>query len=130
MMVRTPIAVIVQPLWPARAVEPAPSGLPLWLWVSLAGVVIFVVAGIVSHLAWRDRRRGAPVERAYRALVRRLRVPRASADLLRAIAEERNTPPVALLLSERAFDQALAASGARVAPEVAASLRRRLFEGA
>ncbi len=123
-------AVIVHPLWPARAESAPPAGLSPWLWAALAGVLIFAVAGAVSYLAWRDRRRSAPVERAFRSLASRLRVPHASAQLLRVIADDQDVPPVALLLSERAYDRAVAASVRQIDPAVFAALRHRLFAGA
>lgn len=119
---------VIHPLWPASADSPAPhAGLPTWLWIACGLAAALVVGGAISWLAWRDRRRNAPVERAFRAMSRRLRLGRARAELVRTIAEDRDLPPVALLISQHAFDHAAATSTRSLDPQVVSAARHYIF---
>lgn len=119
---------VIHPLWPAgvdAATESSGASVVVWIGVFLASTL--VIGGLISWFAWRDRQRNAPVERAFRAMARRMRLGRQRAELVRVIAEDRDIPPVALLISQTAFDNAVTASSRGLDPQSLAALRHHLF---
>jgi uncharacterized iron-regulated membrane protein len=116
---------VIHPLWPAT--PEAESGGSLGLWLLCSVVLALTIGGVISWLAWQDRRRNAPVERAFRAMARRLRLGRRRAELVRVLAEDRNLPPVSLLISEHAFDAAARASTRNLESRTLEQLRHDLF---
>ena len=94
-------------------------------WTSwAAGLALVAALSFAAHWLWRVRRLSAE-ERAFRALARRLWVPRGVRRTIRGMARAAGLPPVALLLSEHAFRSAAAAfAGDRSGVERAAT---RLF---
>lgn len=128
-MTSTHFIAVIHPLWPATAESAAEaSGFSAVFWVSLALAGALVIGGCISWLAWRDRRRHAPVERAFRAMARRLRLGRARAELVRVMAEDRDMPPVTLLISQHAFDRAASGSTRNLDAQTLAALRHHIFD--
>ncbi len=80
----------------------------LWLWILLAAVVL-VVSAAISIQAWRGRWRDPPATRAASALSKSLALTADQRRMLDRLAEAIGTEPVALLLSESAFERAIAA---------------------
>lgn len=127
-MMHTSTIAVIHPLWPAASESaPGASGFSIALWIGLGLTLALLVGAVVSWLAWRDRRRHAPVERAFRSLARRLRLGRARAEMVRVLADDRDMPPVALLISQHAFDRAAANSTRGVDAQILASLRHHIF---
>lgn len=127
-LIQTTFAAVIHPLWPASSEAAAHTpGISAWVWIVGGCALALVIGGIVSWLAWRDRRRHAPVERAFRAMARRLRLGRVRAELVRVMAEDRDMPPVALLISQRAFDHAAASSTRGLDAQSLDALRRHIF---
>lgn len=114
----------VGPVWPVNGDEAGAPGLPAWLWVALAVFVALGAGATISYLGWRDRRRTTPEHRAFRAMAWRLRLGRRSRAAVEQAARAAGMEPVALLISERAFD---AAAGSRPVSEPLARVRERVF---
>lgn len=101
-----------------------------WLWVILMCGAAFALAigALVTHLAWRDARRHQPAERAFVALAHRLKISRTDRIRLHDLASAASMPSVSLIVSETAFDRALAHKHANAPGEGhLRELRVRLF---
>ena len=99
------------------------TGTAWWILIGLL-VLCTAAAGAVSWLAWRDRSRSEPEDRAFRALVRKQRLTRRRVALVRQLATSAGLPAVAILLSEGAFDHAVAQSEPQpVSPRVPSAER-------
>ncbi|HBS30038.1 MAG TPA: hypothetical protein DEB06_11475, partial [Phycisphaerales bacterium] len=66
------IGASIAPVWPANGTGTESAGLSPWVWAALAVAFALLVGGVVSYLAWRDRRLHTPERRAFRALAWRL----------------------------------------------------------
>lgn len=98
---------LAQAVWLTRPGDAVTGGGARWAWIAVGLGVALAVGGVISWLAWQDRRRSAPEERAFRALARRLRIGRGGRQALRRLAEQCGAPAVALLVSEHAFSRAV-----------------------
>jgi hypothetical protein len=92
------------------ATPPATADAATWLWVGLiaAGVATVLVGG--GRAWWLAR---PPAERAFLFVAARLGLWGRARRVVRQLAQNVPTPPVALLLSREAFGNAVLASAAR-----------------
>ena len=101
------------------------AALPWWTWPLGALALGLVVAGLASlayalGLAWGD-----PADRAFRRLAVSMRLYPSHRRTVRRLARGAGAPPVALLLSRAAFDEAVRRDGADAGD--AGAVARRVF---
>ncbi|MCH7961170.1 MAG: hypothetical protein IIC49_02425 [Planctomycetes bacterium] len=102
-------------------------------WVVVAAVVgaLFVIVGAVLFLAWVRGARAESRERAFRLLARRLKIGIEARETVRRVASAYGCAPVALLVCERALQEAITAyrstSQGRAQPARIERLERRLL---
>ena len=131
----TPILTIA--LEPIRLVDahgaPAADATPWLTWALFALAGLALVAAIATAAAFllpRIRPDHDPADRAFRALSRRLRIPRTHRAALRSLAQRAGAPPVALLLSHALFSRAVGLADHDADPTLRArrlDLEHRLF---
>jgi hypothetical protein len=97
---------------PPPPAEAAADPLTMILWIT-AGVLILAVSAAVSVMAWRGRWRDPPAARAANTLASALGLGSDAKATLNRLAEALGAEPAALLLSESAFERAVAAVEAK-----------------
>ncbi|MGD9690469.1 MAG: hypothetical protein AB7K52_12085 [Phycisphaerales bacterium] len=106
--------------------EPATAAPWEWSWVFGVLIVAGVVVAIGGYGAfWWTRR--TPLEQAFAVLSVRLGLGRGERRLVRELAGAGAVEPVVLLLSEQAFESAMAARRGAGESRVAARVRQRVF---
>ncbi len=86
---------------------PADDGISAVVWLgALAGVLVLLTAATISRLAWRGWLIPPASDRAFGAMARSLRLPRASQRIIRQMAGAIGAAPIALLVAESAFVRA------------------------
>jgi hypothetical protein len=93
---------------PPPPAEAASDPWSMVLWIA-ASVLVLSVSAAVSIMAWRGRWRDPPLTRAANTLASALGLRSDAKATLRRLAEALGAEPVALLLSESAFERAAAA---------------------
>lgn len=79
-----------------------------WIWgVGLAALSL-ILGGVISGLAWRDRRHADPEAEAFRLLAAQLGLPKPARRSVADLAASAGIPAVVPLLSDAAFDRAAA----------------------
>jgi hypothetical protein len=108
------------------AAEPIPSAWPiLWMTLIAAGVIVSAL-GVIAY-SWS---RLDPVERAFCLLAFRLGMKRRDRVLVRELAGRMEVQPVALLISARAFAEAISRAtrtGLAMDPMSVERVRARVF---
>lgn len=95
------------PIQPPGAAEPTNPASLLWL----VGAFLVLLSGVVAFVWAREADiRKRPLEHAFARACRLLDIPRDARRALRRLGERSGVAPVALLVSERAFANALTAS--------------------
>ena len=82
---------------------------PPWLVVAAVVGALVVIVGAVLLLAWAKGARTGDRERAFRLLARRLRIGAEVRETVRRVASAYGCAPVALLVCERALQEAITA---------------------
>lgn len=96
-----------EPVAPPTTIQSADQPTMI-LWIT-AGVLVLAVSAVVSILAWRGRWRDPPAARALNALAGALALRGEAKAMLHRLAKALGAEPVALLMSESAFERAVAA---------------------
>ena len=104
---------------------------PPWVVVAAVVVGLVVIVGAVLFLAWVRGARAESRERAFRLLARRLKIGIEARETVRRVASAYGCAPVALLVCERALQEAITAyrstSQGRAQPARIEKLQRRLL---
>jgi hypothetical protein len=118
----------------APAVREASAGAGVvigWGWQLGLVVALVIVAAVVMRRGLR--RSGREEERAFAAMCRRMKLGQRHATLVRRLAAGIGAAPVALLISESAFERAVRVAGRVVestaARRTAIEVRARVFAG-
>lgn len=104
---------------------------PPWVVVAAVVVALVVIVGVVLFFAWVTGARAESRERAFRVLARRLKIGIEARETVRRVASAYGCAPVALLVCERALQDAITAyrstSQGRAHPARIEKLERRLL---
>ncbi|MEM8835437.1 MAG: hypothetical protein AAGD00_06415 [Planctomycetota bacterium] len=123
----------IAPVWLDRAAPAAEQAsgapvVPTSVWIAVG---VCAALGVALALLWRMGIGQAPEDHAFRALCRKLRVPRRGRALVRRLAESIEAPAIALLLSEAAFVRARARASEGLAgwydEHAASDVHRKVF---
>lgn len=117
---------------PAAARSATGDGLTLaWAWQT--GVLLLIVLAAAMLMRRGLRRSGREEERAFAVMCRRMRLSQRHAAMVRRLAAGIGAAPVALLVSESAFERAVRGAGRVVesatARRTALEVRARVFTG-